>query len=66
MNYLPTTAKEKKPSQSRDIFTRLSYYGAFDFQGRRFFLSIICDDPLPCKDMAALGGSRHALNNFPT
>ena len=31
-----TTAKEKKPSQSRHIFTRL-WNGGFDFQSRRFF-----------------------------
>ncbi len=35
-----TTAKEKKPSQSRHIFTRLLYFGGFDYQSRRFFLSI--------------------------
>ena len=35
-----TTAKEKKPSYSRHIFTRLFYRGGFDFQSRRFFSSI--------------------------
>ena len=32
--------KEKKPSQRRQVFTRLFYFGGFDFQSRRFFLSI--------------------------
>jgi len=32
--------KKKKPSQSRHIFTRLLYFGGFDYQSRRFFLSI--------------------------
>ena len=32
--------KEKKPSQSSHIFTRLFYFGGFDFQSRRFFLSV--------------------------
>ena len=38
--YLPDDGKEKKPSQRRQVFTRLFYFGGFDFQSRRFFLSI--------------------------
>ena len=37
---LPDDGKEKKPSQRRQVFTRLFYFGGFDFQSRRFFLSI--------------------------
>lgn len=67
MNYLPTTAKEKKPLRSRHIFTRLLYFGGFDYQSRRFFFYLNSNDnPLPCKSMAALGGNCHALINLST
>ena len=52
------TAKEKKPSQSRHIFTRPFYPGGFDFQSRRFFVYGTTCNHL---GMAALGGSRHEL-----
>jgi len=40
-NKLPDDGKEKKPSCSSHIFTRLFYLGGFDFfQSRRFFSSI--------------------------
>jgi len=41
------TVKEKKPSSSRYIFTRLFYCGGFDYQSRRFpFLRLVCNNSL--------------------
>ena len=40
LDVMPDDGKEKKPSQRRQVFTRLFYFGGFDFQSRRFFLSI--------------------------
>ena len=47
-NKLPDDGKEKKPSCSSHIFTRLFYLGGFDFSEPPFLfvnLSQTCDDP---------------------
>ncbi|MFR1831799.1 MAG: hypothetical protein ACLSX5_01430 [Lachnospiraceae bacterium] len=62
-----TTAKEKS-RQKADVFLRAySISAALIIRAAvSFFYLNSNDDPLPCKGMAALGGSCHALINLST
>ena len=60
--------QKKKPVLLKRLFAGPTVFGGLCFSVGPFIFFIVFsnDDPLPCKGMAALGGSRHALINLST